>query len=59
MLENGSVFSVANAKGVRNIPTVNPANPGPGQYDVPRDTMGLSSKSPLRVAYQQMQKARQ
>ena len=58
MLENGQFFNVASIKGVRSIPTNHQANPGPGQYDVPKDHLGLQGRSPLRAAFQQMQKTR-
>lgn len=48
MLENGSVFTLDGSKGMRNIPTVNSQNPGPGHYDVPKDLIGNTGKSPLR-----------
>ena len=51
MLENGSVFTLMQPKGVRHLPTTNAANPGPGQYSVPMNHIGLASKSPLRAAY--------
>ena len=58
MLENGQFFNAASIKGVRNIPTNHQTNPGPGQYDVPVNQLGLQGRSPLRAAYQQMQKSR-
>ena len=33
MLENGQFINMNSIKGVRNIPTLNEGNPGPGQYN--------------------------
>jgi hypothetical protein len=50
MLENGQFINANSIKGVRNIPTINENNPGPGQYNS-FDIIALQGKSPLKAAF--------